>query len=314
MVAKAIPRATALNKTFLQKLRPFLPFYLMFLPVLVYYIVFLYVPMGGIVIAFKDYSFREGILGSPWAGLEKFREFLGNRDFWRVLKNTLVLSFWRTVIGFPVPILFALLLNEVRRPGYKKFIQTVSYLPHFVSWVVISGILFSFFSSSGFVNQIIKGLGGTEVPFMSSDQTFVWFLVLSALWKELGWNAIVYLAALSSVETDMYEAAMIDGANRWEQLRYITLPSIRGIISVMFILSLTNVLSVGFDQVLVLINAAVTGVAETIDYYIYRIGLQQVNNYSYATAVGLFKSLLSLFLVLFSNWGAKKIDPEGGLW
>lgn len=295
-------------------LRKYYPFYLMFLPVLVWYLLFCYVPMGGVIIAFKNYTFREGILGSKWVGLDHFVRMWGSRDFWRVMGNTLRLSFLRTLVGFPIPVIFALMLNEVRLPRVKRVLQTVSYLPHFVSWVVISGILFSFFSTNGFVNQIIRLMGGQSVPFMSSDQTFVWFLVLSALWKELGWNAIVYLAALSSVDPQLYEAAMIDGAGRGKQLLYITLPSIRSVVSIMLILSLTNVLSAGFDQVLVMINAAVQSVAETIDYYIYRIGIQKVNNYSYATAIGLVKSALSLVLVLVANWGAKRIDQDGGLW
>lgn len=295
-------------------LRKYYPFYLMFLPVLIWFVIFCYIPMGGIVIAFKNYTFRDGIWGSKWAGFSHFTRMWSGRDFFRVMKNTLRLSFLRTAVGFPIPVLFALMLNEVRNPRGKRILQTISYLPHFVSWVVISGILFSFFSTNGFVNQVIRSLGGETVSFMSSDQTFVWFLVLSALWKELGWNAIVYLAALSSVDPQLYEAAMIDGANRKRQLLHITLPSIRSVISIMLILSLTNVLSSGFDQVLVLINAAVQSIAETIDYYIYRVGIQKVNNYSYATALGLVKSALSLVLVLAANWGAKRIDPEGGLW
>jgi putative aldouronate transport system permease protein len=298
----------------LKGLRTYVPFYIMAAPVVAYYIMFHYIPMGGIIIAFKDYTLNAGILGSRWAGLEQFKSFLSNDEFWKVFRNTITISFWRIVVGFPIPIIFALLLNELRSKKLSRWIQTASYLPHFISWVVISGLLFSFFSSDGLVNQIIKSANGQAVPFMSSDKMFVRFLVLSALWKELGWNAIIYLAALSSVEIEMFEAAMIDGANRWHQLRYITFPSISGVISVMFILSLTNVLSVGFDQVLVLINSAVAGVAETIDYYIYRVGLQQINNFSYASAVGLFKSILSLVLVLLANYGARKIDLNGGLW
>ena len=174
--------------------------------------------------------------------------------------------------------------------------------------------MFSFFSSGGFVNQIIRSLGGQAVPFMASDALFPWFLALSALWKELGWNSIVYLATLSSVDPQLYEAAMIDGAGRWKQLFHVTLPSIRSVVSIMLIMTLTNVLSAGFDQVLVMINSAVQSGAETIDYYIFRIGVQRVNNYSYATAIGLAKSLVSLVLVLTANWAAKKIDPEGGIW
>jgi putative aldouronate transport system permease protein len=271
--------------------------------------------MAGVVIAFKDYSFRAGIFGSPWVGLKNFIEVVKNDDFWKVFRNTLVISGLRILFGFPAPIIFALMINELRQKKMKKFIQTVSYLPHFISWVVIYGILFSFFSSGGMINQIIENSGGRGIRFLSSQQYFRQFFVGAAIWKELGWSAIIYLAALASIDVELYEAAMIDGANRWQQMTRITFPSIRGVVSVMLVLNFTNVLSVGFEQILVMINPTVSGVAETIDYYIYRIGIMQANNYSYATAVGLFKSLLSLFLVLAANWGARKVDPEdGGLW
>lgn len=302
------------RKSIWKVLAQYRTFYIMFIPVALWYIIFCYIPMAGVTIAFKDFSFREGILGSDWVGMKHINRMLGSRDFWRVMGNTLRLSGLRILIGFPIPIVFALMLNEVRSPKLKKTLQTVSYLPHFVSWVVISGILFSFFSSGGFVNQLIRTMGGNAVPFMSSDTLFPWFLALSALWKELGWNAIIYLATLSAIDPQLYEAAMIDGAGRWKQLIHVTFPGIRSVVSIMLILSLTNVLSASFDQVLVMINAAVQSSAETIDFYIFRIGVQRVNNYSYATAVGLAKSLISLVLVLSANWGAKKIDSEGGIW
>lgn len=309
-----IPTAPVSFRQKLLRLGKYKTYYIMFFPVALWYIIFCYIPMAGVSIAFKDFSFKAGIFGSEWVGLKHINRMLSSRDFRRVMGNTLELSALRILIGFPFPIVFALMLNEVRFPKTKKALQTISYLPHFVSWVVISGILFSFFSSGGFVNQFIRRLGGQAIPFMSSEELFPWFLALSALWKELGWNAIIYLATLSSIDPQLYEAAMIDGAGRWKQLIHITFPSIRSVVSIMLILSLTNVLSAGFDQVLVMINAAVQSSAETIDYYIFRIGVQRVNNYSYATANGLAKSLISLVLVVTANWGAKKIDPEGGLW
>lgn len=309
-----IPTAPLTLRQKILRLGKYKTYYIMFFPVALWYIIFCYIPMAGVTIAFKDFSFKAGIFGSEWVGLKHINRMLGSRDFRRVMGNTLELSALRILIGFPFPIIFALMLNEVRFPKTKKALQTISYLPHFVSWVVISGILFSFFSSGGFINQFIRHMGGQAVPFMSSEELFPWFLALSALWKELGWNAIIYLATLSSIDPQLYEAAMIDGAGRWKQLIHITFPSIRSVVSIMLILSLTNVLSVGFDQVLVMINAAVQSSAETIDYYIFRIGVQRVNNYSYATANGLAKSLISLVLVVSANWAAKKIDPEGGLW
>lgn len=297
-----------------RKTKRFIPFYIMLLPAIVFFLIFSYIPMSGIVIAFKDYNFLDGIMGSPWAGLKHINRFLTNGDFWVVFKNTLYLSFLRLLFGFPAPIIFALLLNEITSQRFKKLTQTISYLPHFISWVVISGILFNMFSSDGMINNIIVSMGGQPVGFLSSESIFRQFLVGTAIWKELGWGAIIYLAALSTIDTEMYEAAYIDGANRWQRLVYITLPSISSVISTMFVLSFANFLSVGFDQILVLINPAVSGVAEIIDYYIYRVGITQVNNYSYATAVGLFKSVICLVLVVITNWGANKIDKEGAIW
>ena len=299
---------------FMKKIRPYMPFYILFLPGFLFYILFAYLPMAGIVIAFKDYNLMEGVFGSAWVGFDHFVRFFQNGDFWRVFENTLVISMLRTLFGFPTPIIFALMLNELNLKWYKKFIQTVSYMPHFISWVVVSGILYSFFSSTGIVNQIIHTAGGHEELFLANEKYFRPFLVGTAMWKESGWSAIIYLAALAGVDKEVYEAAMIDGAGRWRKLWNVTLPSIRNVISIMFVLSLGNVLTAGFDQVLVMINPAVASVGETIDYYVYRTGLQQVNNYSYATAVGLFKSVIALCLVLITNWGAKKIDEEGGLW
>jgi putative aldouronate transport system permease protein len=312
---KTSERASSPAAGRLTRIKKFMPFYILFVPVAVYYLLFCYAPMAGVIIAFKDYSFRAGIFGSPWVGLKHFVEAVKDDVFWQVFENTLVISGLRILFGFPAPIVFALMINELRREKFKRFIQTVSYLPHFISWVVIYGILFSFFSSSGLVNQIIENLGGTGIRFLSSQEYFRQFFVGAAIWKELGWSSIIYLAALSSIDAGLYEASMIDGANRWQQLTRITFPSIRGVVSVMLVLNLTNVLSVGFDQVLVMINPTVSGIAETIDYYVYRIGIMQSNNYSYATAIGLFKSVLSLALVLTANWAARKIDPEeGGLW
>ena len=310
----AISGGALAKESVAKKLKKNIPFYVIFAPVLLWYILFSYAPMAGVVIAFKDYNFADGIFGSQWVGLEYVKQFVTNGDFWIVFRNTIIISAMRIAVCFPTPIIFALLLNEVHNNKFKKVVQTVSYLPHFISWVIVSGILFSFFASDGVVNKVINLFGGETVNFLSSEKYFRWFLVLSAAWKDLGWSAIIYLAALSGLDAQLYEAAMLDGASRWKQLWHITLPSIRSVVSVMFIMSFSNVLSAGFDQVLVMINPAVTSVAETIDYYVYRVGLQQVNNYSYATAVGLFKSLLSLALVLITNYGSKKIDEEGGLW
>ena len=296
------------------RIKPYMPFYIMLFPVLLYYLIFSYAPLGGIIIAFKNYTFMDGIWGSAWAGLTHFKRFFMNGDFTLVFSNTIIISVLRLVFAFPAPIIFALLLYEMKFTRVKKLIQTVSYLPHFISWVVVYGLMYNLFSSSGFINQIIMALGGESIPFLAKQEYFRALYVGSAMWKEIGWSAIIYLAALSGVDPQLHEAAEIDGANRWQQMWYITLPSIRNVVSIMFVLSCGNILNVGFEQILVMYNSTVSDVAEVLDYYVYRVGLLQANNYSYATAVGLFKSVFSLILVIFTNSVAKKIDEEGSIW
>ncbi|THF74145.1 ABC transporter permease [Cohnella fermenti] len=294
--------------------RPFVPLYVLFLPVLAYYLIFWYAPMGGLVIAFKNYNFLDGIFGSPWAGLDHFERFLSNGDFWVVFRNTILLAFYRLLFGFPAPILFALLVYEMRFAKIKRFIQTISYLPHFLSWVVVYAIAYNFLSDTGFFNQIIAGLGGDKIAFLGDPAYFRTIFVGSSIWKEIGWSAIIYLAALTRIDSDLYEAAAIDGAGRWRRLAHVTLPGIRTIVSIMLLLALGSILSVSFEQVVVMMNAMVSPVAEVIDYYVYRVGLLGANNFSYATAVGLFRSVIALGIVLIANWFAKKFDEEGGIW
>lgn len=305
---------TTVIKRKLKYMKRFLPLYIIFLPVLIFYLVFSYAPMGGIIIAFKDYAFNKGIFGSDWVGLKHFERFITNGDFWLVFKNTFILAFYRILVGFPAPIIFAVLLFELRFGKFKKFIQTVSYLPHFISWVVVYGLIYNFFSFDGILNQISVLFGAEATNFLGEGEYFRVLFVGSAMWKEMGWGAIIYLAALTNVNVELLEAAVIDGANRWQKLWNVTLPSIRSIVSIMFVLSLGGILSVSFEQILVMYNPVVSSVADVIDYYIYRVGLLQANNYSYATAVGLFRSLLALAIVLITNWGAKKIEEDGAIW
>lgn len=297
-----------------RRMRQYIPLYLLFLPVLIYYVLFQYAPMGGTIIAFKQYNFMDGIWGSKWVGLQHFERFIANGDFWVVMKNTILLAFYRTLFGFPAPILFALLIYEIRFAKLKKLMQTISYLPHFISWVVVYALMYNFFSNSGWINQLLSIFGKGPVSFLSEPSYFRTLFVGSAIWKEFGWGAIVYIAALTRVDTTLYEAAAIDGANRWHRLWHVTLPGIRSIISIMFILGLGNILSVSFEQVLVMYNPAVSSVAEVLDYYIYRAGLLNITNFSYASAVGLFRSVVTLLLVLTANFITKKIDEDGGIW
>lgn len=310
---QASPPISMTKKRF-ARIKPFVPLYLLFLPVLAYYLIFHYAPMVGLIIAFKNYNFMDGIFHSNWAGLSHFKRFMMSGDFWTVMKNTLMIAVYRLIFGFPAPIIFALLVYELRFTGAKRIIQTISYLPHFLSWVVVYALTYNFFGETGIINTVITFFGGETVPFLGSTSYFRGLFVGSSIWKEIGWSGIIYLAALTRVDTDLYEAAGLDGANRWHRMWHITLPGIRTIVSIMLLMSLGNILTVSFEQIVVMYNQVVSPVAEVIDYYIYRVGLQSGNNFSYATAVGLFRSVLGLIIVLTANWFAKKLDEDGGIW
>lgn len=285
--------------------------YLMMLPGIVYYLVFRYGPIYGIVIAFKDFQVFEGILGSPWVGFEHFRTLFSSPFFARVLRNTLTISFLKVLIGFPPPIILALMLNELRRPGLRRTIQTVTYLPHFLSWVIISGILFAFLSpGSGLINNWIKAAGGQPIHFMTEDFWFVVIIVVSQIWKEVGWGAIIYLAALSGIDPNLYEAATIDGANRWQQIGHISIPGIASVIVLLFILRLGHMMDAGFEQIYILYNPQVYEVADIIDTWVFRNGIEQFR-FSLATATGFFKSIVGLVLILVSNKLATKWVGHG---
>lgn len=303
-----------MKKTEWKRIRRYTPLYIMFLPVLAYYLIFCYAPMGGMIIAFKDYTFSDGLWGSNWAGLKHFSRFANNEAFWNIVSNTFRIALKRILIGFPLPIILALLLNELKNMKYKRLIQTAVYLPHFLSWVILYGFLFSFFSSTGLVNQIIKQMGGTAVSFLSSRRYYDSLFIGSAIWKETGWGAIIYLASLSNVDTGQIEAAKIDGASRFKQVWHVMLPAIRPTISIQLILSFGGILSVSFEQTMVMINDSTRSVAEVLDYYIYRMGILTANNYSYSTAVSMFRNVISLMMVLMVNRLAKFVEEDGGLW
>ena len=288
--------------------------YLMFLPVIAYYIIFHYKPMVGVMIAFKNYTFAGGIWGSKWVGLKHFQRFLGNGEFWRIFKNTVTLAALRSLCTFPAPIILALMFNEVRSQKYKKVLQTISYLPHFVSFVIVYAVFYNFFSYDGVINNLRVAMGLDKVLYLGSTAHYRGLFVGMALWKEVGWGAIIYLASLSRVSPELYEAAEIDGAGKLKQILHVTLPAIRPIISIQFVRTMGGILSVSFDQTLVMNNVMVAQVADVLSYYIYQIGLLSRNQFSYATAMGLFDSALSVLIVILTNKGAKLIDEEGGLW
>ena len=290
--------------------------YLMFIPVLIWYLLFCYEPISNFTIAFKKFSVIRGIKGSPWVGMANFQQMFEAPMFWRAFRNTLIISAQNLLFGFPAPILFALLLNELTAPRFKKAVQTISYLPHFISWSVAGGLVYMLLSlNTGTINNIIVALGGEAKNFVGMNSAFRTIVVVSGIWKSLGWSAIVYLAAITGVDEQLYEAATIDGAGRLSRLWHVTLPGIRSTISVMLILQVGNLLSVNFDQIYILINEMVYETGETLDYYIYRVGLYSTNNFSMATAVGLIKSMIGFALVLSTNLITKKItDGEGGIW
>ena len=289
--------------------------YLMFLPMAAFVIVFRYVPMGGIVIAFKDYSIFRGIWSSPWVGLAHFQSLFGSEVFRRALRNTIIISIGRLVFAFPVPIVFAILLDELRLRAYGRVVQTVSYLPHFISWPVAAGICFTFLSPvSGLVNGLLSQVINVRFDFLGDPRLFRGTLIGTHIWKSFGWSSIIYLAALSSVDVQLYEAAYMDGATRLQRIWHVTIPSILPVAVIMLILSVGYILDVGFEQVFVMINDMVMGVGETLDYYIYRVGLYQVSNFSYSTAVGLFKSVVGLLMILITNRVCKALSEGVGIW
>lgn len=287
--------------------------YILLIPAVVYFLIFNYVPMYGIIIAFKDFNFSKGILGSPWIGFENFRYMFGLSDFYTVFWNSLYLSFLRLVIGFPFPILLALLLNEMRNRTYQRITQTIIYLPHFISWVVIGGILVNFLSPSwGVVNIFLKQFGFEPVFFLADTNYFRPLVILSSMWKESGWESILYLAAMVGINTELYEAASIDGANRFQRIRYVTLPGIKSTIVILLILRLGHIMGNGFEQIFVLQNPLNLSVSEVFETYVYRVGLIG-GRFSFGTTVGLFTSVIGLIFLIASNQIAKWMK-EDGIW
>lgn len=286
--------------------------YLMLVPGIIYYAIFKFGPMFGLIAAFKDYFPMKGFWASDWVGWKHFNRFFTGTSFWRILKNTLMISGLNLVFYFPAPILIALLLNEVRLRWFKTSVQTIIYVPHFLSWVVIAGISYELFTTDGgIVNNLITGItGGEPINFLGSEKMFYPLVVFQNIWKESGWGTIIFMAALAGVDMQMYEAAKLDGATRFQQILYITLPAIRSTIITMLILRLGKVMETGFDQIMLMQNSMNRTVAETIDTYVYTMGMKS-GQLSFATAVGLFKSVIGLILVLFSDWAAKKVGDEG---
>lgn len=286
--------------------------YLLILPGLAYFIVYKYIPMLGLVIAFQDYSPFLGFTGSEWVGFKHFANLFADAEVIRVLWNTLYLSFLQIVFSFPAPILLALLLNEVRSEVYKRLIQSIVYLPHFLSWVIVVGIFMIFLRTHGFINSLLHVALGMDRPidFLIDPGFFRPLLILQVIWKEIGWGTIIFLAALAGINPDLYEAAIVDGASRWRRIWHITLPGLRTTIVILLILRLGHVLDSGFEQIFLMLNSFNTEIGNVLDIYVYTKGIMQ-SDYSFATAVGMFKGIVGLVLVVGANRLAKKFGEEG---
>lgn len=280
--------------------------YLLLIPGLIFIIIFKYTPMYGLLIAFQDFNIFSGIGGSEWVGLDQFIKMFNSTQFYQVFINTLLISFYKIIFLFPIPVFIAIILNEIRVMFYKKTIQTIIYLPHFLSWVIVSGLVISVLSpSTGLINNLIKALGGTPISFLMDNNWFRSVVVLSEGWKEVGYSAIVYIAAIAGIDQEQYEAARVDGAGRIKQMLHITLPGMWSIVLLMLILKIGSVLEAGTEQILLLYNSVVYETGDVIGTYVYRMGIGQMD-YSFSTAVGLFESVIGFMLVIFGNFLSRK--------
>ncbi|WP_054958654.1 ABC transporter permease [Paenibacillus dakarensis] len=281
---------------------------ILLLPCALYYLIFKYVPIFGIIIAFKDFNLVRGISESSWVGFKYFKMFFNTPDFWPVLRNTFLLGFYKLVIGFPAPIILALLINEVRKSFLKRFVQTVSYLPHFISNVVVAGIAVMFLSpTGGMINNILHAIGFEKINFLVEASWFRTIYISTDIWQHIGWGTIIYLAALTGIDPQLYEASRMDGANRWKQMKHITLPGIAPAIVIILILDIGKILEIGFEKVYLLATPATYSTADIISTYVYRIGLTQ-GNYSYATAIDLFTGIISFIFIISANTFSRKVS------
>jgi putative aldouronate transport system permease protein len=301
------------RKTFLQKLVRDRAWVLMMLPPFAYYIIFHYVPMYGVLMAFEDYRIGRGVFGSEWVGLRWFLQFFRSVYFLRLLRNTFFLSFYSLVFGFPVPIIFALVVNEFRSTAYQRVVQTVSYLPHFISMVIVVGMMVNFLSpNNGIVNDVLKRLGLAPVSFMTELGWFRPLYVVSGIWQEFGFGSIIYLAAVAGINVELYDAAVVDGCTRFQKIRFVTLPGIAPTITILLIMRLGSLLSVGFEKVLLMYSPIIYEVSDVISTYVYRRGIIE-SSFSFATAVGLFNSVVCLVLLAVFNQLARRFS-ETSLW
>ncbi|MBB6734819.1 ABC transporter permease [Cohnella zeiphila] len=285
--------------------------YILLLPTVLFYVLFQYLPMYGVLLAFKEFHIKEGILRSPWVGWDNFAVLLKQSEFWQAFRNTVVISLGRIVFEFPAAIVLALLINEVAGRKAKRFYQTVFTFPHFISWVIISGILFNFLGSDGVLNQILAAFGAGKEAFLTNPGLFKAIVFLSNIWKEVGWSAIIYLAAIAGINPELYEAAYMDGANRFQQLLAVTWPSIRGTAAILLILAVGNAMNGNFDQIFNLYNPGVYSTGDIIDTYVYRSAFADGSGFGVSTAIGLFKAALNFALLYTANFAVKRLGGEG---
>lgn len=286
--------------------------YVMIIPVLAFYLIFSYKPMYGAIIAFKEYVPGKGIWGSPWVGFQQFKDFFSGMYFSRVLTNTLVISITSIVFGFPAPIILALLINELKSKYFSKAVQTITYMPHFISLVVVCGLIRDFTGHNGFITQLFSMFGMEKVDMLQKSGLFVLIYVISGIWQEVGFGSIIYLAALTGIDQELYEAARIDGANRWKQVLNVTIPGILPTIVIMLILRMGGIMNVGFEKIILLYNPLIYNTSDVISSFVYRKGILEFS-WSYSTAVGLFNSVINFFFLISSNWLSKKFN-DSSLW
>lgn len=284
----------------------------MALPGAIWMVIFCYWPMYGIIMAFKEYNITKPLMTAPWVGFKYFIEFFESESFYTIMRNTLGISVFKLFLGFPIPILFAVLLNELSSMKFKRIVQTISYLPHFLSWAVLGGIMAVWFSDTGVFNDVLFKIGLIKEPIaVLAEPGYFWQLsIISELWKETGWNAIIYIAAIASIEQQLYESANLDGANRFQKIWHITLPSIAGVIGTLFILNIGYLMNTNFDQIMILSNQLNLERSNVIELYVYRTGFQ-TGRYSYATAIGTFRSVIALILLFMANFTTRRLSGHG---
>jgi putative aldouronate transport system permease protein len=309
--SKERPNLGARVRQFLRGVRRDKILYFLALPGILYFVLFKYVPMWGIVIAFQKYSPILGVMKSQWVGFEHFQRFFSNPDFFMLFRNTMAINLLNLFLFFPLPIILSLLLNELKNVIFKRVMQWVIYLPHFLSWVIISGITFLLLSQSeGVINKLLVAMGQPKYDFLTNPDIFWGLLISQSIWKEAGWGTIIFLAAIAGVDPQLYEAAKMDGANKLRQMWHVTLPTIRNVIIILLIFRLGDIMDVGFEHVYLMMNGAVAEVADVFDTYVFRTGIQR-GQFSYSTAIGLFKSIVGLMMVVIANKLAKKLGEEG---